>query len=342
VSFAGSAYEDVVIGGIGYERVGDGVCQAYATPYLSTDRAVIKRSVVFKDDNGSSETCGVHRIKEGAFKGTGIRTLAVEEPQGDGYTRMVVFKDAFRDCKALTTVELPSDVLTVVVNCFNGCASLSTVVCRATEVPTAFYSTAGVADFDAHNHVVLYVPDGSVGKYADAENPSDKYGFWSSFDVRPLSEYSGGGDGPVDPVKNDGVELRLPLGTLTMLDAAEGDRVLLTPDPGSRLVSVYFNDEDLTDRVDNGVFYVPPYSGRAVIRPVFELSELQSADNSVSPVKLRIEGYGVEVDGLGTDDFIMVSAIDGRVVYQGRPQRITLSAGSYIIRTPGATFKFAI
>lgn len=344
LSFNAWAVEDVVIAGIGYERISDGVCQAYATSYFSSSQAVVKRNVVFTDENGKTETCGVHRLRRDAFKGAETMTsFVVEEPQGEGFSRMVIFDNVFQNCTNLTTIELPSDLLTVVVNAFNGCDKLTTIVCRAEEVPSAFYSTADVADFDPHNHVVLYVPDASVGKYSALEKPDDKYEFWSSFDIRPLSQYDGGGTEPEKPGDMHGVELRLPLGTFTMLDAVEGDRIKLTADMDSQLVSVYFNDVDMIDRVEKGIFYLPSFSGTAVIRPVFELnSSLKVQSAEVSPVKVKLNGNQVDIEGIGLNDRVLVTTLDGRVVYEGRETSIQLASGVYILSTPNRSFKFAL
>ncbi len=343
-SLSAFAFEDVVISGVGYERIAPGVCQAYGTSYLPAGKVVIKRELSFTDENGATEICGVHRIREAAFKGIGgMTSLVVEEYQGEGFTRMVVFGEAFQNCPSLTTIELPSDVNRVVVNAFNGCASLRTIVCRAKTVPMAFYSNGDGPDFDAHEHIVLYVPDESVEEYAAVEKPDDKYEFWSSFDVRPLSQYEGiGGDEP-QPADKKGVELRLPLGTMTWIDASEGDRIELVPDFESRLVSVFFNDVDMIDRVEDGVFYLPAFTGKAVIRPVFELTNsLNQSELPENQVNVRINGNNVEVMGLSKEETMTLATVDGKIVYQGLARTVQLPSGVYLLATPCGSFKFAI
>lgn len=343
-SVSAFAADDVVIGGIGYERIGAGSCQAYATSQLKDEVVSVHRSVVFTDENGNKERCAVHRIRLAGFKGLeNMKVFKVEEATGEEPTRLVIFGEAFQNCPNLSTVELPSDVERVVVNAFNGCPKLTEIVCRAEKVPMAFYSNGDEPDFDAHEQVALYVPDASVSAYALVDNSEDKYGFWSSFNVKRLSDYGGsGGDDPEPPVPAEGVELRLPLGSVTWLDVKEGDRVSLSPDFESALVAVYFNDVDMIDRVENGIFYIPAFSGKAVIRPVFEILNSAYDVAEASVPRLRFVGETVFVDGIGVEENISITGMDGRQVYHGANGGVRLSPGAYILITANRSFKFAI
>ena len=75
---------------------------------------------------------------------------------------------AFAGCTELTEIELPASLKEIGTNAFQGDNKLLKVTCRAIEPPVC-------GDYPFATYGSLYVPKGSIEKYADA------YG-WSGFD----------------------------------------------------------------------------------------------------------------------------------------------------------------
>lgn len=98
-------------------------------------------------------------IDSDVFRSTSLSSFVV--PEG---VKTIDLR-AFKDCKKLTSIELPASLTNLTSQVFDGCTALETVICNATKLPTtaadAFGSTP--ADFD------VFVPAAAYDNYkADA------------------------------------------------------------------------------------------------------------------------------------------------------------------------------
>ncbi|MDE6334387.1 MAG: hypothetical protein K2L77_07045, partial [Muribaculaceae bacterium] len=195
----------------------------------------------------------------------------------------------------------------------------------------------------------LYVPDHAVDAYKSDDYKSESAssdswpvkGFWSAFDVRPISELTGEEPDPVE--KPEGV--RVPLvngGSMLLIDAVPGHRIHLSAEAASIFKSATFNGEDASQHIEGDVFTVPEYTGVAHFVPVFEM--LTSYINTTATDNMDIavveNCVNVTLDGMPVQVEIFNTA--GLMVYSGIGSGVTLSSGVYILKAEKRTFKLAI
>ena len=104
------------------------------------------------------------RVSNAAFKGTDMRAVNIL-----GYTETVE-QEAFAYCGNLTTVKLGKYVESIGSRAFEGCGALRNVTSLNPEPPAAESDAFAECDMD---HVILEVPEQSVGKYRNAKGWSD-------------------------------------------------------------------------------------------------------------------------------------------------------------------------
>ena len=104
------------------------------------------------------------RVSSASFRGTDMRTVNIL-----GYTESIEAK-AFAYCENLTTVKLGKYVESIGSKSFEDCRALRNVTSLNPEPPTAESDAFTGCDMD---HVILEVPEQSVGKYRNAKGWSD-------------------------------------------------------------------------------------------------------------------------------------------------------------------------
>lgn len=96
---------------------------------------------------------------------------------GNKYTVIGIDKYAFAYCEHLESVTIPESIISIGDMAFFGCPELSEIICMAERVPTT-----GVSVFaeDTKEKSTLYVPESSVGPYAETD-------CWNSFrQIKPI------------------------------------------------------------------------------------------------------------------------------------------------------------
>ena len=104
------------------------------------------------------------RVSRASFRGTDMRVVNIL-----GYTETVE-QEAFAYCENLTTVKLGKYVETIGSRAFEDCRALRNVTSLNPEPPTIESNAFAWCDMD---HVILEVPEQSVGKYRNAKGWSD-------------------------------------------------------------------------------------------------------------------------------------------------------------------------
>ena len=238
-------------------------------------------------------------------------------------------KKAFSTCE-LTAIDFPQGLLSIGESAFEGCDYLRTITVRSAEPPV-------VADKNAFSNynAVLYVPRGSVEKYA-------KSPVWCLFrDILPIDE---------EPVLHH-VTFALPSGCIEQ-DVLEGDKLTLRfiPDDGFSIHSVVCNDEDITDQLDENFTYVtPPVSADLNIVVVFEKGSSNIAATDISSdLRVKISGRRVIITGMKGNDTAHLYNPEGELVgscQAGVDGCATLSVekqGLYLVSSSGKSFKFMV
>ncbi len=290
---------------------------------------------------------------------TGINKLASEvitevdiESAEVGFRSFTIVRDAFSGCNNLEKVTLPSDLSKIHALCFLN-TLLKTVVLNSESLPeNSMISVLGseniINDYKIFiSGVKLFVPDNSVDTYKNDNSPVDLEGewpvkgFWSAFDVRPISELSGENPTPVE--KPEGV--RVPLvngGTILLLDAVPGHRIRLEAEGASVLRLATFNGKDASAHIDGDVFTVPDYTGVAHFVPVFEMPTSYINTTANDKLDIRISDNMVDVTYDGMPVNIAIYTVDGRRIYDGIGNNVSLDRGVYVMKTQERTFKFAL
>ena len=93
---------------------------------------------------------------------------------------------AFYNCGYFQSVKLPKTITWLGKDVFNGCTSLSKVICKAQNPPTTVNQTC--FSYDTYNSALLIVPEASMAKYGTS-------GCWSHFStLESLESYLRNGD----------------------------------------------------------------------------------------------------------------------------------------------------
>ena len=115
----------------------------------------------------------------------------------------------FRYCSSLTAITIPEGVMRIGFEAFNGCSSLTAIICKAKTPPTIDLSTFNNVD----KTIPVYVPASSVEAYQTAQN-------WSDFtNIQPIIIDSGTCGDNLTWKLNERYELIIE-GTGAMLDYA--------------------------------------------------------------------------------------------------------------------------
>lgn len=104
------------------------------------------------------------RVSSAAFRSTNVRTVNIL-----GYTETIE-AEAFAWCENLTTVKLGKYVESIGSRAFEDCRALRNVTSLNPEPPAAESDAFAWCDMD---HVILEVPEQSIGKYRNAKGWSD-------------------------------------------------------------------------------------------------------------------------------------------------------------------------
>jgi len=328
-SFMESYAEDATdyraeIGGVVYTWHNEGQCQASAASVCEGD-IVVKRKVECSGANGKSELLDVNRICTDGFKGKDITSIKIEERPADYASYdFRIFPGAFMDCGNLAVIDFPSDLGTVYSGFIENTPKLSVIICRK-NTPPEYIEYTGYSD--GQTNATLYVPDGSVAAYKNAE-------FWKRFnDVKPLSEY----DAPTDPGSGQtSVVIGLGHGRMVLPQLPAGAEIRFEANDG---YDVVFQGEN---RGSSYVYAVPDNAGEIEIAPTFSSRETSSAQGpAVSVPRLRVVGNDVEVCNAGGET-VVITGIGGAEMYRGHGHRHSLCPGVYVVTVGQYNFKVAI
>lgn len=308
----------------------------------------ILASVTFGGEEFNVMTISANGLNSPKIKEVCIQAAA------EGSRRFTISQNSFNGCTGLEKLVLPSDLYSIHALSLSGNVNLSQIVLEKDVPPVNSLATlvddTGIEEYKERiNRVKLYVPDHAVDAYKADDYKSESAssdswpvkGFWSEFDVRPISELTGEEPEPVE--KPEGV--RVPLvngGSMLLLDAVPGHRIQLSVEGASILKSATFNGEDASAHIDGNVFVVPEYTGVAHFIPVFELSTSYISAASTDRLDIRIDERSVTVtlDGVPADVQIFNAA--GQTVYNGVCCGVGLVSGIYVLKAENRTFKFAL
>lgn len=122
-------------------------------------------------------------------------------------------------------------------------------------------------------------------------------------------------------------------------------KIRIQNEDGWDLESVLFNDEDVTDRLDeNNEFVTEPLHGHNTLSVVMSKSIVTEAEEiDCTPVSVKVRDNTIEVIGLNDGETIQIYDLEGKTVYSGTLHTVSLPANSiYIITTPTKAFKITL
>lgn len=227
-------------------------------------------------------------------------------------------RSAFSECKTIVSVELGNNVTSIGEEAFYGCNKLPSITIpnSVTEIgDRAFYSCSALTevisyimipfdiprytcnDEDAYRNATLYVPKGTLELYKACEG-------WKRFKniVEMAGEYC---YLTLKYAETGCMKLLVKRGT--------SQTIAIEPEEGWGLVSVTYNDEDVTSSLDeNNHFTTPVITDDAVLRAVYDLeTQVKSVANEDFNVK-AVEG-GLWIDGAKENTVCQVFAVDGKL-----------------------------
>ena len=345
-----AAQEPQTIDGVIYKMRNNVV--AYGCTVVGvTDDCPSKLNILASVKFGADDV-NVATISQNALQCNNVNEIDIQSA-AEGVRNFTIGQYSFSGCTLLENLTLPTDLSRIHGLSFINNTNLSQIILDKTQPPVNSLATlvdvTGVEGYKLRlSKVKLYVPDSSVDLYKNDESKnssatSDSWpvkGFWSAFDVRPMSELTGDPE-PVE--KPEGV--RVPLengGSILLLDAVPGHRIQLQPTDASILKSATFNGEDASQYIEGDVFTIPKYTGVAHFIPVFEMAT--SNINTVSEDKLVVRvmdrSVSVMLDNVPVD--VDIYNMSGQKVYGGHGSGISLDSGVYLLKAENRTFKFAL
>lgn len=158
-------------------------------------------------------------------------------------TLRTIGKNCFRYCYGVETINLPSHEIDIDVFSFMECNSIKTVTVLA-EVPyhMPFFL---IPDNQIYEDIILYVPEGSVGKYEKADG-------WKNFKILPISEKNSVSE--MKEIQPKGWKVYASKGGMTVW--SDSNRNIGVVDIGGRIVATVSKQGNTTLSLPQGVYTV--------------------------------------------------------------------------------------
>lgn len=122
--------------------------------------------------------------------------------------------------------------------------------------------------------------------------------------------------------------------------------VLLQPEEDWDIHSVTFNNEDVTEKLNQNTFVTGPLHGQNFLNVVLVNStttEINNVESNRDNIQISINGNTIAVNGLEENDPITIYDISGKTIYTGFQRIISLNHDNvYILTTPHQTYKIAL
>ena len=117
-----------------------------------------------------------------------------------------------------------------------------------------------------------------------------------------------------------------------------------TPSEGWKIHTIFFNDDDVTNSMDNGFYTAPPITGNSTLKVVFVSIATDAAALSDNKLKVYTSQSEIIVEGVLEGETVKLFTINGTQLQSVRSQseRIVLSVPSgsvYLVKTATRIFK---
>lgn len=235
---------------------------------------------------------------------------------------------AFYNCSKLPSITIPNSVKSIGDWAFYSCPKLMEVISLIKEP----FATEDAFSSDNYNKATLYVPVGTSNQYK-ALNCWKKFKF-------------------IVEMTSDDIYLTLKDASAgcMKLQVKKGETytVLIEPEEGWKLNSVTYNDENVTNSLDEqNRFTTPAITADAVLRVVFEQLSTRIAKLANDNLKIIPVSGGVWVEGAEENSTCYVFTSDGKMEKSAGVSKdrtfIGLPEGQvYIVNVGGKTLKVAL
>lgn len=121
-------------------------------------------------------------------------------------------------------------------------------------------------------------------------------------------------------------------------------KIEIEPQEGWSIYSVIFNDEDVTDQLEENIYITPAL----IDENILEILMVESAGISTiqldprNRISITREADGISVGNVDPNEILKVYDLKGTLLYEGKDKFISLNQmGMYILKSEKATIKFA-
>ncbi len=121
----------------------------------------------------------------------------------------------------------------------------------------------------------------------------------------------------------------------------------LSPGNGQRIISVFFNGQDVTASLVGGIYTVPPINSNSTLEVVYSSTLTETEAESLVDVKVYSRQSEIIIEGSSVSDIIQVFSLQGKeikqVISNGDRIAIPLAKGSiYIVKAARKTVKVVL
>lgn len=246
----------------------------------------------------------------------------------------------FCGCTGLTSLTIPNNIKSIGEGAFYNCPKLKHIYVT-TSTPSdcgnnIFYCSSNVRDkYDVYNYAVLHVPMGSKEEYAAAYEWRYFLKIKEDLDINGQVFYTTlsinhAGDGFVQHY----------------VKADEPYTLYIGSEEGTRINTVMFNGENVTDRLIDGYYTTPN-----ITRPSKIVISYEQDPDGIAYVpndsKLHVYGYegSLFVSGIEEPQSMSVYTLDGKLTSTQTLEgdsKIKLNEGIYIVKVGERTFKVSL